>query len=247
MPIRSACHIHSEWSYDGSWTLDAIRSKFSDRGYRVVMMTEHDRGFDEDRFQRFREACARASSESVLVVPGIEYSDAENRIHVLVWGLCSFLGEGLATSRMLDAVKDLNGIAVLAHPDRLKAWEIFDPYWAERLLGIESWNRKYDGWAPGKNAPRLLREADQPIPFVGLDFHTKKQLFPLAMALELAGQVTEDSVLRCLRSKQCHAEAFGFRIKGGAFSTAEPALNLAEYARRTAAVTVRSARSLAKG
>src|SRR5208337_4178720 len=143
MQVLAACHVHSAWSYDGSWTLDALSKKFSNRGYRVLMMTEHDRGFSEARLCEFREACAKASAEKILVLPGIEYSDSENRIHVLVWGQVPFLGEGLPTGEMLEKVRAARGFAVLAHPSRRDAWKSFEPAWSDRLLGIEVWNRKY--------------------------------------------------------------------------------------------------------
>src|SRR5580704_16965078 len=105
MEHLAVCHAHSNWSYDGSWSLEALSSKFSRQGCRVLMMTEHDRGFTAARFDQYREACAQASTAEILVVPGIEYSDTANRMHVLAWGPVPFLGEGLATSEMLDAVQ----------------------------------------------------------------------------------------------------------------------------------------------
>src|SRR5690349_1584499 len=86
MECLATCHVHSEWSYDGNWTVDSLSEKFSLRGSRVLMMTEHDRGFTAAKLANYRDACARASSNKMLVVPGIEYSDPENRVHVLVWG-----------------------------------------------------------------------------------------------------------------------------------------------------------------
>src|ERR1700690_1085346 len=121
MEVLAASHIHSDWSYDGSWSLQALSKRFCERGYRVLMMTEHDRGFTPDRFAEYREACAEASSPEMLVMPGIEYSDADNRVHVLVWGV-PFLGEELPTAEMLEAVRLANGVAVLAHPSRRSAW-----------------------------------------------------------------------------------------------------------------------------
>src|SRR5579884_631413 len=145
--LLAASHLHSEWSYDGSWTLAALRDRFAARGYRILLMTEHDRGFTTERYEKFREACAAASSREVLVVPGMEYSDRDNRVHVLVWGV-PFLGEGLPTETMLEAASAANGVAVLAHPSRKGVWRSVNPGWIERLTGIEVWNRKYDGWAP---------------------------------------------------------------------------------------------------
>src|SRR5260370_21394076 len=207
MVLLAACHVHSDWSYDGSWSLEDLSAKFRGRRCGVLMMTEHDRGFTASRLDQYREMCARVSSSEILVLPGIEYSDAANRVHVLVWGPVPFLGEGLPTSEMLSAVRAAGGLAVLAHPSRRDAWRSFDPSWADRLLGVEVWNRKYDGWAPSQTAPSLVRAAGA-VPFVGLDFHTQRQSFPLNMALEMDEPVTEQSVLNCLRTRRYHAHPF---------------------------------------
>jgi len=241
MEILAACHVHSVWSYDGSWELDALSRSFSDRGYRVLMMTEHDLGFSEQRLKEYREACSKASSDNILVVPGIEYSDAANRVHVLVWGDVPFLGEGLPTGEMLVRVGSAGGLAVLAHPSRREAWKSFEPSWAQALLGIEVWNRKYDGWAPSKNADTLLH-ATGAIPFVGLDFHTDRQFFALGMALDVYGEISEHLVLDALRAKRCSARAFKLPVSQSAVRSAIPVLRMAERGRRTVASLVRRAR-----
>jgi len=238
MQVLGVCHAHSDWSYDGTWTLEDLSAKFRGQGCRVLMMTEHDRGFSASRLEEYKAACAKVSSAGILVSPGIEYSDADNRVHVLVWGSVPFLGEGLPTSQMLESVRAATGVAVLAHPSRKKVWENFSPYWAERLLGIEVWNRKYDGWAPSESAPVLL-ERSSAIPFVGLDFHTQRQSFPLSMALDIDGNITEDGVLDCLRSRRCSPCAFGAPIDQNLFRATLPALKIAELSRRTAASIAR--------
>jgi hypothetical protein len=238
MEVLAVCHAHSDWSYDGSWTLEQLSAKFGGQGCRVLMMTEHDRGFTAARLEEYRVACAKASSAAILVVPGIEYSDADNRVHVLVWGPVPFLGEALPTSEMLESVRSANGVAVLAHPSRKSAWKSFSPYWAERLLGIEVWNRKYDGWAPSETSPSLL-ERSSAVPFVGLDFHSHRQSFPLAMALDIDGSITEDGALDCLHSRRCSPRAFGAPLDRNLFRATLPALKIAERSRRTAAFLAR--------
>ena len=241
----AVCHVHSEWSYDGSWTLDALSAKFSQRGCRVLMMTEHDRGFSQSRLEEFRRACIRASSEKILVVPGIEYSDAANRVHVLVWGPVPFLGENLPTGEMLEGVRAANGVAVLAHPTRRRAYECFEPSWANKLLGIEMWNRKYDGWVPSKTSSALL-ETTNAVPFAGLDFHTDRQLFPLTIVLQMGEVVSEDAVLECMRERKCSPRAFGSVMNDGIIRTALPFLGFAEWARRTAASFIKRAKASAR-
>jgi hypothetical protein len=206
--LRVAPHVHSDWSYDGSWTLEGLARLFGRLGYDAVLMAEHDVGFDQGRWDAYRKACARASAAGVLLVPGIEYSDAENRIHVPVWGSDEFLGEGVPTGDLLARVAAVGASAVLAHPARRRAAEAFEPGWTAALLGVEWWNRKYDGYAPGPVTGRALG-AQGAIPFVGIDFHTARQLMPLAMQIEVEGEPSVDSVFAALRARRCRPEAFG--------------------------------------
>jgi hypothetical protein len=245
MEVLAVCHVHSLWSYDGSWSLEELSAKFSGRGCRILMMTEHDRGFTVSRLNEYREACAKVSSNEILLVPGIEYSDPANRVHILVWGDLPFLGEGLPTTEMLKRVKAADGVAVLAHPSRKNAWQCFESQWAGQLLGIEVWNRKYDGWAPSETASPLLETADA-IPFVGLDFHTQRQSFPLAMVLDMQSEVTEAGTLDCLRARRCHPRVFGASISQNLVRTALPALRMAERSRRTAARIARQSGVLSR-
>lgn len=233
--IAAACHVHSDWSYDGKWTLPNLAAEFGRRGYRVVMMTEHDRGFTEERRQAHRAACAEASDGNVLVLPGIEYSDATNTVHVLVWGPVPFVGENIPTKEMLQRVKAAGGVAVLAHPTRRQAWKVFDRAWVDSLLGIEVWNRKTDGWSPSRTAFPLL-DGTKLVPFVGMDFHDRNQLFPLAMHLNIASPVTEDSVLECLKAHRCHAMAFGRPVCEVSSGVSGLTLSSLERIRRSAAL-----------
>ncbi len=239
--IAAACHIHSTWSYDGKWTLPALAKEFSRRGYRVLMTTEHDLGFTESRRQEHRNACAAASTDKILVVPGIEYSDAANRVHVLVWGPVSFVGEKIPTTELLKAVRAAGGVAVLAHPARKEIWKTFDPDWTQYLLGVEIWNRKTDGWAPSRPAEELSRGTSLH-QFVGMDFHDRNQFFPLTMSLDLTGPINEESVVSCLRTRRCHAVALGRPIEDFSQGWLNITLRSAENCRRRAAKMLRTLR-----
>ena len=232
--IRVACHVHSEWSYDGKWSLEEIAAAFFRRGYQAVMMTEHDRGLSEQRRLEHREACSQASSADILLLPGIEYSDGANCVHILVWGDVPFIGAHMDTRDVLAAVAAAGGIAVLAHPSRKQAWRRFDALWGPGLIGIESWNRKTDGWAPSRDAQPLLQTSGA-LPFVGLDFHDQRQFFPLAMVLEVNPPISEAAVLGAIRSRRCSFEAFGSSIQKLSGGLPARALQMAELLRRSAA------------
>lgn len=206
--LRVAAHVHSEWSYDGRWELGAIARLFGRLGYDAVLMAEHDRGFDDERWGSYREACARASTDDVLLVPGIEYADAADRIHIPVWGDVPFLGEGVETGELLERAVDGGASAVFAHPARRRAAEGFDPDWGRHLLGVEWWNRKYDGYAPNPETGRALASHGT-LPFASIDFHTARQLVPLAMIVESDAGRTPRGLFEALRMRRLRPEAFG--------------------------------------
>jgi hypothetical protein len=183
--IRAAFHVHSEWSYDAEIPLPEIAALFRGRHCEAVFMCEHDRGFDAERFQAYVEACREASlPDGPLLVPGIEYASPDDRVHVPVWGPVPFLGEGVPTTELLRTVDAHEGAAVLAHPVRRDAWQIFEPEWLALSKGIEIWTRKWDGWAPNPRACRMATEAGL-VGVGALDLHQAHQLFPLSMELEL--------------------------------------------------------------
>lgn len=246
--IRAIAHVHSDWSYDGRRTLDQVARAFGRRGYDAVLLSEHDRGYDADRWARYREACATASPPAgPLLVPGMEYSDAENLVHVPSWG-APFLGEGLATGDLLAALREAGGVGVLAHPRRKEAWRRFDPAWVPLLLGIELWNRKTDGFAPSLEARRLLAAHPGLVAFVGPDFHEPRQFFPLAMAIEIdgEGEPSEAAILDALRARRCSPRVFRLPAEPFARGPAFVAARGAERARRATLRTLRRARARAR-
>lgn len=241
MRVRAVAHIHSEWSDDASWPLERLVESFRERRCGVLLMCEHSRGFTDTKWSRYVEACARASTTEVLVVPGLEYNDADNVVHVPVWGDLPFLGETPDIAEVLARASAARGIAVFAHPWRRDAWRRFDPTWSEHLTAVEIWNRKYDGWAPNRAALAYARELGVP-GFVSLDFHTARQFFPLALELTLDGDGVPDRtrVESALRSGDFEATAFSRSALGLASGLTGHALAAAEGARTIAARAFRA-------
>jgi hypothetical protein len=236
--IRVACHVHSEWSYDGKWSLRALAKEFRRRGYDALLISDHDRHFSPHRQCEHRRACAEASDDAMVLIPGIEYSDSSNRIHVLVWGAVPFLGEGLPTDVVLKHVKAHDGVAVLAHPSRRAAWQVYDSRWSDALTGIEIWNRKADGWAPSRHALDLT-VATGAAAFVGIDFHDSRQMFPLALECQAPCPGTEASILTSLRSGTFMPTVGGWSIDRVTRGWCGAVASQAERARRTAASAYR--------
>jgi predicted metal-dependent phosphoesterase TrpH len=207
--IRVAPHVHSEWSYDAEWPLAELVDAFRERKYDAILTAEHDRGFDGARWDAYRQACAGASTDDLLIVPGMEYEDAESLVHVPVWGEeVPFLGAARPTEELLRDAKANDCFTVYAHPTRRNAIDAFRPKWAELLDAVEIWNRHYDGIAPYPRGREFASEQSLR-PFVALDFHTRRQFFPLALLLEVEEPITAATVVQALRSGRFRIEAFG--------------------------------------
>ena len=171
-------------------------------------MAEHDIGFDDTRWFAYVEACADASRDDFVVVPGMEYSDSRNIVHIAVWGAESFLGAGLEPIELLRRADAAGGVAVLAHPGRRSAWERLEPDCFRLLFGVEMWNRKYDGWAASAAADSLLRAREGLVGFAGLDFHTARQFFPLSLRIDCEDPSSTGSILDALKRGRCTTHVF---------------------------------------
>lgn len=236
--IRVASHVHSEWSYDGRWTLEQISQGFGRRGYDAVLLAEHDRGFDAARWAEYRAACA-AIAGGARLVPGIEYSDPTNSVHIPVWGDLPFLGEGLDTAELLPAAHAAGGVAILAHPGRRDAGSRLDPQLLRFLTGIEIWNRKYDGYAPNRMAGDLVRATPGVLAMVSLDFHTARQFHPLAMQIEVKTDATESQICEALTQRRAQPAAFGLPATPLTRTPAWQAMRGVELARKRLAASVK--------
>jgi hypothetical protein len=225
--IRAAFHVHSEWSYDAELSLAEVAALFRRLRYDAVFMCEHDRGFSPDRLDEYVLACERASVDGPLLIPGIEYADPEDRVHVPVWGPVPFLGEGIPTGELLTAVAKHDGISVFAHPVRRDAWQSIDPAWLELFTGIEIWTRKWDGWAPNPRACQWAA-AHELVGFGALDLHRPGQSFPLAMELEIDDAPhTVEACVGALRQGRCEVRIHGLpatALTGGVLGRAARAV-----------------------
>jgi hypothetical protein len=240
--VRSVAHVHSDWSDDGSWSLQALADAFRRRRAQVVLMAEHSRGWTADRYQAYLAACDAASGGGLLLVPGIEYNDPDDVVHVPVWGPLPFFGATPEIGRLLADVSAAGGTSVLAHPWRRDAWRRVESSWLAHLRAVEIWNRKYDGWAPSREAVEFARAAGLPA-FAGLDFHTRRQFFPLTMSIDVGpingGTPSRDAVFAALRDGSFRALAFRRPARA---LTAEAPLRALERGERARKVVARQLR-----
>ena len=215
---KAAFHVHSDWSYDGKWSLERISKVFSERGYAAVFLCEHCRTFDADRWREYQKACAAITGGATLV-PGIEYSDPENIVHVPVWGSPVFIGSERPTGELIEALVGHEGIfSVLAHPVRRNAWSQVSKDLLGAVDGIEIWNRKTDGFAPSSLAGEIADTGKRLL--ASLDFHHDRQRFPMHVEINQPLAAHCDSMIAAMKSgdyqsfvfnRPCESSAIGLQ------------------------------------
>ena len=172
--VEGIFHIHSHYSYDGRISLVQLKTGCLQRGLRFALLTEHVRGFDQDKFNHFVSECRRLSDDRVLLVPGLEFDFAEqNDLHVLMVGL-KVLPEGKTADQIVASASKQGALIVVAHPVR-NGHHIPDNI-ADIIDGIELWNAAYNSrYLPDEKAIVLLRQLRKSnkhlIGLGGLDLH----------------------------------------------------------------------------
>jgi predicted metal-dependent phosphoesterase TrpH len=179
---RVLLHNHSTWS-DGKMSLDAVVRLGERLDAAAIVMSEHDYHFTHDKWDSYVEACSAASTGKCQLIPGIEYSSPDDRLHVLAVGSSKFHGARNDILETLTAVRESNGANILAHPLRKKAVEAVTKETLDLLDAIEIWNRKADGLAPVKDHVFFAKDHRLAMT-LGMDLHTYRQAFPMWNEIE---------------------------------------------------------------
>ena len=151
---------------------------FRDRGVNVVLMSEHVETLDPEKLVRIVADCQQYSSDSFLLIPGIEI-DALNALFYDVQPV-----ETWADVRDL-AIQFARGGALVAVSHPVKVKTDIPEVTASNVEAVEIWNSRHDGkWAIDERIVRfwlaLRQRLGKPlIPLCGIDFHKPSDFVPL--------------------------------------------------------------------
>jgi hypothetical protein len=203
--IKTAAHLHSNFSYDGKLTLPELRVLLQQHGIQCALMTEHTDDFSAAKAEEFAHACADASTSDFIFIPGFEvpYHNA----HILMLGARAFVESG-----DLSQWRQASAYGVLAHPHRNKY--VVDDTMRAAIDAVEIWNSQYDGKrTPRPHAETLLRKESQRKPlraFAGWDLHRTEHAGGPWLAID-ADELTVEAVLAALRGGKF---SLGSRVGG---------------------------------
>src|SRR5436309_3939043 len=198
---KGVLHIHSIFS-DGEKSLDRLVESLRLAGMSFAAATDHAEVFDDRRMEEYVLLCRALSTESFVVIPGLEFALHGGDIHILGYGITRRVRFKSAEA-LVDGIHEAGGIAVLAHPP-FGSINILGSVRA-KLDGIEVWNGRYDGThAPRADSFQLLRRIrsmnPKAVAYCGIDLHKAAQLRkPIFIELE-ADRLDRDTILGTLRT-----------------------------------------------
>ena len=197
--LRGVLHVHSTYS-DGEFSLAELRAALGASGCQFICMNDHAEYFDEEKLAAYSHECEMLSDQSLLVIPGLEYTCREG-MHVLGYGSES-LADTDDPERIFEQIARAGGVSAIAHPwesafARIKSFTVLPD-------GIEAWNAKYDGRYAPRPAVfelfRCLRERKQELrAFYGIDLHWRSQFRDLFVELS-EGRLERRAIIDSLRA-----------------------------------------------
>jgi len=214
--MNGVLHVHSVFS-DGEESLERLAEIFRRSGMDFMAVSDHAEVFDDERMDRYVQACAALSTKEFEVVPGLEFASHAG-LHILGYGVTRRF-RAKDPEAIVDGIHEAGGIAVLAHPPTGCINLITSI--KHKLDGIEVWNGRYDGvFSPRAESFQLLRRIRmlnaKTSAYGGIDLHKMEQARkPIRVELDLNRSRSDETekrqaILNALRSGE-------FRVRGGNF------------------------------
>ncbi len=130
-------HVHSHHSKDSKSKVKDIVYTALKRGLNALAITDHD------TLNGSLEAVELVREENLdlLILPGMEVSTSDG--HLLAYGISREVDSGMSMVDTIKAVKNLGGLAVVAHPFQFYRHGLVKFWIVKEVDAVEVFNSKY--------------------------------------------------------------------------------------------------------
>ena len=185
-PISGIMHIHTNYSFDGSSSLEEVVRAAEEKGHSFLLISEHSDDFSDRKMEALVRDCDRLSSEMMVIIPGIEVHCDFGR-HIVALGVREFIGTD-SPDNVVKRINELGGLAIFPHPGVYHFRSFLED--VDGLHGVEVWNTRYDGpTAPNPKSFTLLQELREKnntvFAFGGQDLHDVIEMDELCLTIEV--------------------------------------------------------------
>ena len=131
--MRADLHVHSRHSGDNHQSVKGIIEACKHGSIRAVAIADHN------SMAGSREAM-RLAHENLIVIPAMEVTTEEG--HVVAYNISEEVKRGLPVAEAIDRIRSQGGMAVAAHPYRMRTGLGEDVVRANRFDAIEGMNAR---------------------------------------------------------------------------------------------------------
>jgi hypothetical protein len=160
--VKGVIHCHTNLSYDCSVELAVLCTKLQSEGFSFVALTDHVKGISDEQYRSFADACRTFSTNSFVVIPGLEVRLADDS-EIAAIGVNCFINSNNKQD-VVDFIHKQGGYSIWVHPHKRGRPSLK----LSNCDAIEIMNGKEDGTV----APNLLLFVQAVIlRFSGKKFH----------------------------------------------------------------------------
>jgi len=196
--FKGIIHIHTTFSFDGKLSLPDVIVLAKKRNLDFIVLTEHAEDLDDKKMQLFIRECHTASTDTFVVIPGLEFS-IDNQVHILAVGIEEYFYEK-DPCVLIRKIHHARGLAILAHTAAIKKRSFND---LSDLDLIEIWNPRYGEWlSPSIRSLKILYEFRRMkkgiIASGGLDLHKSRDFVSLHQEIS-SPSLTREAILSAIK------------------------------------------------
>lgn len=112
--VKGIVHCHTAMSFDGNIPLEELCSTLREEGFSFVAVTDHVKGITADQYRCFVETCKKLSSDSFVVIPGLEIL-LNNGDEIAAVGIHEFISSA-SSPEVLAQIYQQGGYSIWVHP-----------------------------------------------------------------------------------------------------------------------------------
>lgn len=217
MLYKGVFHIHTQFSYDSSVSIEKIKECMKKKNIQFAVLTEHVNEMNEEEIKKFFTECKRLSEANFLLIPALEFSCSDNRVHIIALGIKEKI-EIDSPKQLIEWIREKGGLSIWAHPKR----EFYREIDALDMDGIEFWNIREDGrWAPSLRSLYIAKrffKKKHTFFIAGLDLHHIEEFASLYILIH-AQTLSEKEIIHAFSKGDFFIKRAPFLIKAKIFSS----------------------------
>jgi hypothetical protein len=203
MIYKGIFHVHSKYSQDATLTLEDYVAFARRRNISFIFFAEHYGAFTKELYHEYTNECERLSNDSLLLVPGIEFS-VESKIHIAGFGLEEYY-EASNIEEILAVVKKSGGFSTYVHP----SYYHDDKYnkYLIKVDAIEILNNRYNNtYFPNHKSyllyRRFCKKNEKLAVTCGPDWHHEREYSRAVYLYVNLEKLDKDEIFKKIRDKQ---------------------------------------------